>query len=61
VRSFIKDKDIGKDCESIISSLIERHQNHIVKEEFSKNDDGQRGDYLPEEILFIKKSFANLI
>lgn len=56
--SFIK--DLGADCESIISSFIERYQNYIDKGEFSKND-RQRGDYLPEEAIFIKKSFAHLI
>lgn len=53
-------KDLGTDCESIISSFIEKYQNYIDKGEFSKND-RQRGDYLPVETIFIKKSFANLI
>lgn len=56
--SFIK--DLGTDCESIISSFIEKYQNYIDKGEFSKNE-RHRGDYLPEETIFIKKSFANLI
>ena len=56
--SFLK--DLGSDCELIISSFIEKYQKYIDKEEFSKND-RQRGDYLPEETIFIKKSFANLI
>jgi len=53
-------KDLGTDCESIILSFIEKYQNYIDNGQFSKND-RQRGDYLPEETIFIKKSFANLI
>ncbi len=50
--------DLGENVETIISSLSDRYQNYIDKEEFSKND-RQRGDYSANESQFIRRVFSD--
>lgn len=55
--SFLQ--DLGENCEMIIEALDIRYSDFIKNGEYSIND-GQRGDYLPEEVAFIKGVFSKL-
>jgi hypothetical protein len=50
--------DLGKNIETIISSLSERYQHFIDRGEYSKND-RQRGNYSADEKQFIKRVFSD--
>jgi len=50
--------DLGNTIEDLIDKLTERYQPHIDAGEFSINE-GERGDYTPDEKIFIRGCFAD--
>lgn len=52
--------DLGKDCEQVVESLINRYHDFITHGEFSKND-RKRGDYTSAEKMFITNCFNSTL